>query len=195
MGPIFIHADPRIPRSEVDFVAEKMVLSGKDWEGLNKFFIGDPETGWERVYALKKIGDGRYSLTFTIGSSRSELLAGPDELGAPRVFSLTRYRMQQVLGFRARVLDPDDLPSYRFPWVARRLLSGAHQMVVFDEVDENDHFRRYLQEVADRLGMRLCLVVDENRAYYFAPGKAPGRFTEPPPRGGIWLPPVDVGGQ
>jgi hypothetical protein len=106
MGPIFIHADPRIPRSEVDFVAEKMVLSGKDWEGLNKFFIGDPETGWERVYALKKIGDGRYSMTFTIGSSRSELLAGPDELGAPRVFSLTRYRMQQVLGFRARVLDP-----------------------------------------------------------------------------------------
>jgi hypothetical protein len=30
--------------------------------------------------------------------------------------------MQQALAIRPRVLDPDDLPSYRFPWVARRLL-------------------------------------------------------------------------
>src|SRR6266545_2124563 len=54
MGPIFIHADPRIPKSEVDFVAEKLVLSRQPWDGLSKFSIGDPETGWERVYALKK---------------------------------------------------------------------------------------------------------------------------------------------
>lgn len=188
MGPIFIHADPRIPKHDVDFVAGRLIESG---ERLRKIFVEDSNTGWERVYALKPIGEGTYSMTFATGSSRQELPGGAGAPIEPRpVVSLTRFRIQQVLGSRGRVLDPDVLPSYKFPWVACRLLSGAYRLLYVSGVSESPEFRAQLQRLADQLSTQVSLALDENRACYFEPGKPPGDATRPPPRGGIWFTPA-----
>jgi hypothetical protein len=188
MGPIYIHADPRIPKPEVDVVAKRLLASGGV---LRKIWLTDPRTGWERIYALKPIGDDNYRMTFTTGSSRKELVDELSELTEPGpVVSLTRFRTQQVLGYRGRVLDPDDLPSYQFPWVACRLLSGAYRLVQVPGLNPSPEFRAQLQSLADRLTTQVCLAVDENHAYYFEPGGSPGEATAPPPRGGIWFSPA-----
>jgi hypothetical protein len=188
MGPIFVYADPRIPKPEVDVVAERLLASGGV---LRKIWLTDPRTGWERIYALKPIGDDRYRMTFTTGSSRKELV---DELSEPTepapIVSLTRFRIQQVLGYRGRVLDPDDLPSYQFPWVACRHRSGAHRLVQVPGVNTSPEFRAQLQELAEQLRTQVCLAVDENHAWYFEPGNSATDTTAPPPRGGIWFSPA-----
>jgi hypothetical protein len=189
MGPIFIHADPRIPKSEVDTAGERLLASGE--VPFKKFFFEDPKTGWERVYAVKRIREGTYSMTFAIGSSRKEI---PGEPGTPSepspVVSLARFRIQQVLGSRGRVLDPDVLPSYQFPWVACRLRSGAYRLVYVPGVSGSSEFRAQLQWLANRLPTQVCLAVDENHAFYFEPCGSPGDATAPPPRGGIWFTPA-----
>lgn len=188
-GPIFVHSDPRIPKHDVDFVAEKLLATGE--LPFKKFFLEDSRTGWERVYAVKKIGDRRYMMTFALGCSHKELPDGPHGREAPTaVVSLTRFRIQQALGIRGRVLDPDVLPSYRFPWVACRLLSGAYRIVYVPGANDSSQFREQLQGLAEQLGIQVCLVVDENRAYYLEPGKPCGDSTLAPPRGGIWFSPA-----
>jgi hypothetical protein len=135
--------------------------------------------------------DGGYSMTFATGSSRQELPGGPDTPIEPRpVVSLTRFRIQQVLGSRGRVLDPDVLPSYRFPWVACRLRSGAYRLVQMSDANDSPEFRAQVQRLADQLSTQVCLALDENSACYFEPGKPPGDGMAPPPRGGIWFTPA-----